>query len=302
MPSSATRTIVRYGIYKFTEEELASLRLRISTSVIREPSPKYTNYEWTKEKSFFGHWQLLKGDYICAYGDINFVDQILYEEENLRLKLTQLANCINLNTYNVVAALAAGLGASYIIGEPTPFNAPPFQFDRILIKNYSNATIVVQVDAETEDNPCGFPVDREDNLPQAGGHNDQPPEPNPLDEPFDLGTPPYDSGTRDNGETYVPEAAPEEPVYSENRAYTWTIRWRYYDGTPATPRVESGIATGPLYPPRVAVRPSSFPGLKNVAIEFEAGSPPTIQTARIDLNVPLSEPDPYFIIVEFSAV
>lgn len=269
--------------------------------MIREPSPRYVNYEWTKEKGFFGHWQLLKGDYVFAYGDIHFVDQILYEEENLRLKMTQLANCINLNTYNVIAALAQGLGATLTIGQQVPFAAPPMQFDRILIKCFSNATIVVQVTAETEDDPCGFPVERDDQLPEAGTHNGTPPEPNPLDEPFDLGTAPYDAGSQDDGETYVPDEVPEVPEYPEARQYSWTLRWRF--GTqPTNIRTETGTTTGPIYSARVANRPTSTPGAVAVAIEFESGNPVTLNTAVVVAPVPVEQAEGFLVIVSFTAV
>lgn len=297
---TANRTIVKYGIYQFTQEERESVRLRIQTSVIREPSVEYLNYKFQKPKGFYGYYQLMGDDYVIQSGEINFIDQVVYEFVNHQLIYTQLAQCINLNTYNVVAALASGLGATFIIGEPSPFNVPPIQPDRIIFKLFSNTTLVVNVAHEVLADYCGFPPTRDQTFPDYGTHNSTPPEENPDDPGFDIGTPPYDAGTQDNGETYVPEPGTPEPDYPDARVYNWTLMWHYYD-QPSVHRTATGSTTGPLYAPRVERRAGSSSGTKNMAIAFDAGSPPAVVTVILETNVPLSEPDAYFIIESFTA-
>lgn len=300
MSGTSNRTIVQYGVYQFTEDELNAFRLRVDASVIRQPTVEYLNYKYQKPRSFYGYWQLMSGAKVQAYGELNFTEQTVIELTNYTLLATQLAQCINLNTFNTVAALADGLGATIIAGDPIPFPAPPFEPDRIVFKLFSNTTLVVAVSHETLQQVCGFPVDRETDLPPAGGENGTPPEPNPDDPPYDIGTPPYDEDTQDDGETYVPTGGDEEYPYPDDTPYTWTLVWHYYD-QPSVHRTETGTATGPLSNPRMVNRGPSGGGGKDLAIEFSSEGGAATVTAVFFANVPLSEPDDYGIIESFSA-
>jgi hypothetical protein len=294
-----SRTIVNYGIYKFSEEELKAVKIRILASAIRQPANLYQNFKYQKPRSFYGYWQLMSGDYVRSFGELRFENELIWEDYNQRLVETALTMCANQTTFQLVQALATGLGGTTLDVTFTPFNCPPFEYDRIVFKLFSNTTLDLTVQSEALDILCDFAPTRNPELPGSPPASPTEPTPNPDDAPYDQGSAPYDQGSRDNGETYVPEGTEPPPPFPGTGMYDYVLTWRYYDQS--TLRTAPGSAAGPLSLPYNTNTPGSTSGTTSRSISIKTGPTQTPEVIILEVNVPASEPDPYFIIVNFVA-
>jgi hypothetical protein len=122
---------------------------------------------------------------------------------------------LSAHTYGVlqsIANLAVLHGGSPTIN---PLDPPlyPMPFDRLVFKLFSNTTLLVYTDIvelPTLEITPALPYDNESDDPEP--LSDTAPVENPLDEPYDIPSAPYDIPTADNGETYNPQTPP--PVYT----------------------------------------------------------------------------------------
>lgn len=217
----AERTIVNYGVYQFTEAEKQAYRLRVYTQVIRKPVNEYLNLKFQKYQSFYGYAQLMNGSHVHRTIQLEYEAECIFEytaSDNLNTFL------ISAHTYGVLQSIANLAAAGGGVPDINPLDPPlyPMPFDRIVFKLFSDTTMLVYTDIvemPTLEITPALPTDEESDDPEP--LSDTAPEENPLDDPYDIPTAPYDPATQDSGETYSPEV-PEEGTGTPG------VRYRLY--------------------------------------------------------------------------
>lgn len=212
------RTIVNYGVYQFTEEEKQAYRVRLYTQVIRHPQNESINTKFQKLQSFYGYAQLMNGSHVHRTIQLRYEAECIFEytaSDNLNTFL------ISAHTYGILQSIANLAVLSGGVVEVDPLDPPlyPMPFDRIVFKLFSDTTLLVYTDIvemPTLEITPALPTDAESDDPEP--LSDTEPVENPLDEPYDIPTPPYNPTTEDNGETYSPEI-PEEGTGEEGQRY-----------------------------------------------------------------------------------
>lgn len=207
----AERTIVNYGIYQFTEEEKRSYRLRVYTQVIRKPINESLNLKYQKHQSFYGYAQLMNGNHVHQTIQLQYESECIFEYTASDNLSTFLLSAHTTGVLQSIANLAVLHGG---IPDVNPLDPPlyPMPFDRLVFKLFSNTTLLVYTDIEnlpTLEITPALPYDESSDDPEP--LSDTAPVSNPLDEPYDIPTAPYDTATADNGETYNPQIP--EPIY-----------------------------------------------------------------------------------------
>lgn len=208
----AERTIVNYGVYQFEESERQAYRLRVYAQVIRHPINESLNTKYQKNQSFYGYAQLMNGNHVHRTIQLQYDAECIFEytaSDNLSTYL------LSAHTYGVLQSIA-NLAVLHG-GTPTinPIDPPlyPMPFDRLVFKLFSNTTLLVYTDVvelPTLEITPALPYDNASDDPEP--LSDTTPVENPLDEPYDVPSPPYDVPTADNGETYNPQTP--APVYT----------------------------------------------------------------------------------------
>lgn len=206
------RTIVNYGVYQFEDVERMAYRLRVYAQVIRHPINESLNTKFQKVQSFYGYAQLMNGNHVHSTIPLKYEAECIFEytaSDNLNTFL------ISAHTYGILQSIANLAAAGGGIPDINPLDPPlyPMPFDRIVFKLFSNTTMLVYTDVvemPTLEITPALPVDGESDDPEP--LSDTAPTENPLDEPYDIPTEPYNPVTADNGETYNPATPP--PVYT----------------------------------------------------------------------------------------
>lgn len=205
----AERTIVQYGVYQFDEQEKRAYRLRLMGQVLRHPNTEYQNLKYQKYKGFYGYAQLMNGDFVHQVIPIEFEKQCIFEyfaHDNLN---SLYNSALQLGVIRTISNAVEQLGGSglLIVGSTLPFF--PMPYDRVVVKLHSNTTLLLFTEIITLPDIPEVPQQFDDGTATPTPSSGATAEPNPLDEPYDIPTAPYDDATDDNGETYSPEV-PEE--------------------------------------------------------------------------------------------
>lgn len=210
----AERTIVRYGVYRFTDEERSAYHVRLNAQVIREPSNQSLNVKYPYPQSFYGYAQLMHNNFVFKTIALQYTKQCVYEyfaHDNLS---TLYGSAWQYGTVLTISNAVVALGGAPLLVVPSELTFFPMPYDRVVFRLFNDTTMQVWVDAvalpELEGIPTPFDPEA-DNEPQDSGAT---PTPNPLDAPYDIPSPAYDPTTNDNGETYnppLPEPTQGEP-------------------------------------------------------------------------------------------
>lgn len=220
------RIIVNYGVYQFSDEERHAYRLRLLGTVIREPGNKSESVKPQKPEAFYGYAQLMNGDYVHSLIRLSFSAQCIFEYFNHDALNNLYGSAWQYGTVQTVSNAVVALGGSALtlVRSELPFF--PMPYDRIVIKLFNDTTLAVSTEVIGLPEISGFTPTWDEATAEPLGRSTTEPTPNPLDPPYDIPTPPYDSETDDNGETYSPETA-EPPLTGDTGTYRFTITCRY---------------------------------------------------------------------------
>lgn len=206
------RTLVKYGVYQFSQEEKRAYRLRLMSQVIRHPDTEYQNLKYQKYKGFYGYAQLMNGDFVHQTIPIEFEKQCLLEyfaHDNLN---TLYNSALQLGTLRTIsnAVQSLGGGGLLIVGSTLPFF--PMPYDRVVVQLHSNTTLLLFTEVINLPDLADVPQQFDDETAVPSESSETQPESNPLDEGFDVPSQPYDPITDDNGESYDPQRPVVQPT------------------------------------------------------------------------------------------
>lgn len=209
----AGRTIVQYGVYRFTPEEKQGYRIRVCGEVIRIPGNRYLNLKYPKEEGFYGYAQLMAGDFVAETVQLSYEKQIIFEFTQSDLLYTLYSSSQYSAIIQSIGNLASAMGFPLVDADPYEYDFFPLPFDRVVIRLFNDTTYQVFTEV--------LPLPEVPNLvPLFDEASDDPPDPsgvtptpNPLDPGYDIPSPAYDPSTNDDGETYNPPRP--EPTQGE---------------------------------------------------------------------------------------
>lgn len=261
----AERAIVNYGVYQFTPEERECFRFRLTAQVEREPVSPYKNFKYQKPQSFYGYAQVMFGQWVYQTIVLEYDRQIVYEWRNDLAQMAILLYCATEQTRDNILSLTTCIpGCVLTPGNPAVYGLWKCPADRIVFKLSGTTTLLVNTDIQLFDNPCSVPLVWADESYTPPPDSETVVPPNPLDDPYDIPTPPYDGDTQDNGETYSPERPPE-PIEGggEARNYRVTVTFTRHSYnsvsqvcTVGNPEGVELTVPGPLYGLAVRAEPT----------------------------------------------
>lgn len=237
------RIIVNYGVYQFSDEERHAYRLRLLATVIREPGNKYESVKPQKPESFYGYAQLMNGDFVHRIIRLSFSAECVFEYFNHDALNTLYGTIWQFGTVQTISNAVVSLGGSPLVLVPSDLTFFPMPYDRVVFKLFNDTTLAISTEVIALPEVQGFVPEWDEATAEPLGRSQTQPTPNPLDEPYDIGTAPYDDETDDNGETYSPQT-PEPPLTGETGMYQFSITVRYLSNfdTGATAEITQSYA------------------------------------------------------------
>lgn len=206
------RNLVVRGVIIPTLEERQAQSWDVNVYVERLPDQRYVNTKYPRDESFYGYCQVLLEDVVLQTVELRFERQQVLSISRELLQVQYNLLCFLKKTTDALEATDPAFS--------TLLTLPFINVDRIVFQLFSNTTLTVELVDTPFNESCDEVVLAFESV--GGSENPKPdvaPE-NPLDPPFDVGTPSY-FPPDDGGDTYSPATPPATG--------TWTATIDFFD-------------------------------------------------------------------------